>query len=252
MNNERTPVNARLFFGIAVLLLGVAWTLDNLHMIDASEYLRWWPAVALAWGLLLIAGIGIRRQTVPGLFWVLLGGVTLLNTLDVFHVTIFDLWPLFLIVIGGSIVARAWGVGPAQTGGDEPGSTFTVFVMMGGAERKVVSQAFRRGDVSAVMGGATIDFRSALPANGRAEIDVFALWGGVELIVPVGWKVMGEVSPILGGFDDATVPPMDSSAPVLIVKGTALMGGVEVKHDRGHRDEVFHRKAREIHHGEQS
>jgi len=247
--NERHPVNARLFFGVAVLTLGVLWTLDRLGSIDASLYVRWWPAVALLWGVLLLAGIGVRQQTVPGMFWTLIGGVALLNNLGVFDVSIFDMWPLILIVAGASVVARAVKGTPMSTSSDEPDSTFNTFVFMAGAERKVVSQAFRQGELSAVMGGVVIDFRSAALVDGRAVIDVFALWGGIEVIVPVGWKVVGDVTPILGGFDDATVPPMETSAPTLVVKGTAIMGGIEVKHGRGSRDEAFHRKAHEIQYG---
>lgn len=244
--SERTPLNARLFFGVAVLALGMLWTLDNLSLIDASEYLRWWPALALAYGLMALAGIGVRQQTVPGAFWTLLGGAALLNTLGLIHVSIFDLWPVFLIIAGGAIVGRAWKGAPSVTSADEAGSTFNTFAFMGAAERKVISQSLRQGELSAVMGGVVADLRSASPADGRAVVDVFAMWGGIEIIVPVGWRVVGEVTAILGGFDDSTVPPLDPAAPTLVVKGTAMMGGIEVKHGRGSRDEAIHRKAQEI------
>jgi hypothetical protein len=39
-----------MLWGVIVLSLGVLWTLDNLGQIDASRVVRWWPAVALAWG----------------------------------------------------------------------------------------------------------------------------------------------------------------------------------------------------------
>jgi hypothetical protein len=243
-------MNARLFFGVVVLVLGVAWTLDNLGIIDASQYLQWWPAVALGWGLLLLAGIGVRQQTVPGLFWTVIGGAALLNTLDLIHISIFHMWPLLLIAVGGSIVARAWRGEATNASGAEPGARFNTFVLMGGTERKVTSQSFRHGELSAVMGGVVADFRSAVPADGHAVIDVFAMWGGIELIVPVGWKVVGDVTPILGGFDDSTVPPTDPSAPTLVVRGIVIMGGVEVRHDR--RDEATRRGAHAgIHYGEQ-
>lgn len=244
--SERTPLNARLFFGVAVLALGLSWTLDNLNLMDASEYLRWWPVLTLGYGVMALTGIGVRQQTVPGAFWTLLGGVALLNMLGLIRASISDLWPLFLIIIGGAIVARAWKGAPSVTGVDETGSTFNTFAFMGGTERKVISQSLRQGELSAVMGGVVADFRSASPADGRTVVDVFAMWGGIEIIVPVGWRIVGEVTAILGGFDDSTVPPLDPSAPTLVVRGTAMMGGIEVKHGRGHRDDAVHRKAQEI------
>ena len=244
--SERNPLNARLVFGMAILALGVSWTLDNLSLIDASEYLRWWPALALVYGVLALTGIGVRQQSVPGGFWAFVGGAALLNALGVIRVSIFDLWPLFLVFFGGAIVMRAWKGAPSVTSRDETGSTFNTFALMGAAERKVISQSLRHGEISAVMAGVVADLRSASPAEGRAVVDVFAMWGGIEIIVPVGWRVVGEVTAILGGFDDSTVPPLDPSAPTLVIKGTAMMGGVEVKHGRGSRDEAIHRKAQEI------
>jgi hypothetical protein len=166
-----------------------------------------------------------------GAIWLLVGGISLLNTLGFSSASVFDLWPLFLIAIGASLVFRAWR-GSGWTGGsDEGGPRLTSFAFMAGAERKVVAQDFRSGDVTAVMGGATVDLRPAKLAENRAVVDVFAMWGGIELIVPVGWRVVGEVTAILGAFVDSTAPPTDPAAPTLVVRGLATMGGVEVKND---------------------
>ena len=51
------------------------------------------------------------------------------------------------------------------------------------------------------MGGCEIDLRHA-SIDGEAVIDIFALWGGVELRVPPDWTVVSRVTPILGGVDD--------------------------------------------------
>jgi hypothetical protein len=80
------------------------------------------------------------------------------------------------------------------------------------------------------MGGVVIDLRSAKLAEDRASIDVFAMWGGIDLVVPEGWRVVSEVTPIMGGFEDNTAPPAETNAPTLVVRGLAIMGGVEVKH----------------------
>ncbi len=244
--SERNPLNARLFFGVAVLALGLSWTLDNLGLIDASEYLRWWPVLALGYGVMALTGIGVRQHLVPGAIWTLIGGASLFNELGMIRVSVFELWPLFLIIVGAVIVSRAWKGAPSVTSADESGATFSTFAMMGAAERKVISQSLRQGELSAVMGGVVADFRSASPADGRAVVDVFAMWGGIEIIVPVGWRIIGEVTPILGGFDDSTVPPVDPAAPTLVIKGSVVMGGIEVKHGRGSRDEAIQRKAQEI------
>ena len=59
------------------------------------------------------------------------------------------------------------------------------------------------------MGGCEIDLRQAA-INGEAVIDVFAMWGGIEIRVPENWTVIGRVTPIMGGFEDTTRPPRDA------------------------------------------
>ncbi len=232
--NDSPAITSKLVFGIVVLTLGVLWTLDNLGMLDASQILKWWPIAALSWGLMRLTGIGVRQQTMPGFLWTIVGAVALLRVFGLVHFTIFALWPVFLIAMGASLIFR--GSHPTSwPGATQGGPRLTTFAFMAGAERKIVSQSFEAAEVSAVMGGATIDLRSATLANNRAVIDAFAMWGGIELVVPVGWRVMGEVTAILGGFQDSTAPPTDPNAPTLVVRGTAMMGGIEVRNDTAWR-----------------
>jgi len=52
--------------------------------------------------------------------------------------------------------------------------------------------------------------------------------GGMEVRVPEDWIVIIEGFPFMGGFDDKTRPEKNSTKR-LIVKGTAVMGGIEIK-----------------------
>jgi hypothetical protein len=78
------------------------------------------------------------------------------------------------------------------------------------------------------MGGHEIDLRPAKISAGPAVIDLFVWWGGVEIRVPPDWKVTNEALPLLGGVEDNTVAPQEARGH-LILKGTVIMGGVEVK-----------------------
>src|SRR5947209_4283289 len=98
--NDRPVITTRLFFGLVVLALGVLWTLDNLGVLDASTIVRWWPLLALGWGMMRLTGAGCPRRPAVGAFWMIVGGVALLRPLGLTHDTIADLWPVFLIAIG--------------------------------------------------------------------------------------------------------------------------------------------------------
>ena len=57
---------------------------------------------------------------------------------------------------------------------------------------------------------------------------------GVEVLVPYEWEIVGEVVPVMGGFE-VKVRPAAPTGKQLIVRGAAVMGGVEVKSAPGRR-----------------
>jgi hypothetical protein len=147
-------------------------------------------------------------------------------------------------------VARADGVADQQL----------VIAIMGGARRTGVWTPPRQLNVITVMGGAELDFREARFGPGVTEVNVFALMGGVEIIVPPNLHLEVNGLAIMGGFDQRAHTlghPTDPSAPVLRIGGFALMGGVDVKvrlpgegaFDARRREKVARREIRRIKRG---
>jgi len=60
-------------------------------------------------------------------------------------------------------------------------------------------------------------------------IDVFAFWGGIEIRVPEDWSVVTRVTPLLGGVEDQTRASQAAVSKRVEIRGTAIMGGVEIK-----------------------
>ena len=56
-------------------------------------------------------------------------------------------------------------------------------------------------------GGCDLDLREAVPAIDPIAIQVFAMWGGIDIRIPPGWSVEIEARPILGGVVDNTQAP---------------------------------------------
>ena len=226
-------VTPRIILGLVVIALGVLFTLDNLGVISAGELLRWWPALLLVYGLARLTGTAGRRNLTAGVFFTLLGALLLLRELGVIGLDPWDFWPVLLIAFGGSMLTgalrRTRGAdAPVATGTDSE-STFSQFVVWSGIERKVSTQDFRGGDVTAIMGGAEIDLRPAKMPGGRAVVDVTVMWGGVELYVPGDWQVTVEALPLMAGIEDATRAPAGEVRGHLVLRGVVLMGGVEIK-----------------------
>ena len=106
-----------------------------------------------------------------------------------------------------------------------------VIGIMGGAEKKGVWTPPTTLYVIAVMGGVDLDLREARFGPGVTEIVVFALMGGVEIVVPPGVHVDMNGLAVMGGFGQTgyAAPPADPRAPVLRIGGFCLMGGVDVQ-----------------------
>ena len=80
------------------------------------------------------------------------------------------------------------------------------------------------------MGGADLDFREAVLGPGITEVQVYTMWGGVDIVVPPGVNVECHGLAIMGGFESKGQSPgkADMNAPTIRITGVALMGGVDV------------------------
>jgi hypothetical protein len=125
----------------------------------------------------------------------------------------------------GPSASAASGSTSNFAGGDE---VVNAFAFMGGVRRNIVSPAFRRGNLTAIMGGVVLDMRQSQATGGETIVEVFAIWGGIEVKVPPDWQVVNEIAPIMGGVEDRSL----HTQPIrhrLVLKGVVIMAGVEVK-----------------------
>ena len=235
VSSERsgTRITGRLVFGAVLVTLGILWTLDNLGLTDASEFVRWWPALVMGYGLLRLTGLDGTRRVVSGALFVLAGGWMLAHSLGYAHVSIFRLWPVFMIFIGATLVWRSMR-GPAATTDSSDANAYPrPFAFMGGNVRTIASQSLVGLEATAVMGGVEADLRGARSRGSEVVAEVFTWWGGIELIVPDDWRVVSEVMPVMGGVEDKTRLAEGGGATTLIVRGLVVMGGLEIKNTKG-------------------
>jgi Cell wall-active antibiotics response 4TMS YvqF/Domain of unknown function (DUF1707) len=129
----------------------------------------------------------------------------------------------------------------------EAAATQTVYAIMGGVDRRGAWTVPRRWRVIAMMGGAQLDLREARFPAGVIDLEVKAVFGGVQIIVPPGLAVEVHGTAIMGGFQNVNRAPAhpDPGAPLLRVHGIAIMGGVDI-HMRlpGENDRAARRRQR--------
>jgi hypothetical protein len=228
----------QIILGLSIIAFGVALTADNLGYADASRILEWWPVGIILVGVTKLFQSGTGSGRVVGGVITFFGVALLGETIDVFR--IWAWWPVAMIALGAVIVFRALGgPRPAETTSTAFASSTTPpassadsrlseLAVWSGVQRRVSSPVFRRADLTAVMGGIELDLRQASTGGAEAVIDVFVMWGGIEITVPPDWAVSNQVVPIMGGAEDKSTGTQ-ASQNRLILRGVALMGGVEVK-----------------------
>jgi hypothetical protein len=101
---------------------------------------------------------------------------------------------------------------------------------LGGVVRKGRWIPARQNYAVSVMGGLTLDFREALLPPGETDVWIFTVMGGAEIIVPPGLTVESDGVAIMGGWEhtEDAVLGSDPDAPILRIRGVAIMGGVDV------------------------
>jgi predicted membrane protein len=249
MTNSTSPMfrlTPQMILGLMIIIFGLALTADNVGWLDANDILRFWPLAIVAIGLGKLLQSDSRSGQIFGGIVVLVGATLTAETVFRVRVHIWEWWPLAIVALGLLIISRAFGRGSAQCTprvprtrfGGEPGVPDTIaptsdaeiseFAIWSGIQRRIASPAFKRGDLTAIMGGIEVDLRQAGTAGGEAIIDVFALWGGIEITVPPDWKVSNRVTPIMGGAEDSS-SGTQAARHHLIVRGFAIMGGIEIK-----------------------
>jgi len=259
----RSP-GRHLFSGVVFVSIGILFLLGNMGVLEVDRILRFWPVLLIAGGIFKLVECRDDYRHGSGVFWIIVGSLLLLGSLGLLRVSIRDFWPLIFIGIGSLMLWRyllggtvpkysrtppgtasssfqnsdsassftadsaTADAGPRKSTAASSNSIVSAAAILGGVERRNNSQDFRGGSVTAFMGHCEIDLRAASIASpNEAVLEVFSMWGGIEVRVPQDWTVVSHVDPIMGGFQDNTQPPREESKR-LIIRGPVIMGGIEV------------------------
>ena len=227
----------KLAFGVVVIITGLLLMAFNFDILPYG-----WKHVFFSWQMLLIA-IGLisvfgSDSRMPGMILIFIGAFFIIPEIFVMHISFFRLfWPFILIGIGLMILTnRGFNAklkhrfGNYSTTLPEEGfiNENNIF---SGSKHRVNNQVFRGGKISNIFGGTEIDLTQAQLPEGTTILTVDCIFGGVTLIVPADWKVVLNMNAIMGGFSDKRIVIKEPTDPskVLIVRGSAIFGGGEIK-----------------------
>jgi hypothetical protein len=104
-----------------------------------------------------------------------------------------------------------------------------IISVFAGNTRKGVWDVPRAIRIVSIFGGAELDFTDARFTAETTYITVFCLFGGVNLRVRDGMRTVSKAVCIFGGVDNRGGTTLDANAPLLVVEGVALFGGIDIR-----------------------
>jgi predicted membrane protein len=231
MENNTNRASSQVVLGLLVVGMGILFLLDNLDILNFRHAIGFWPLAFIVAGCVALFGNGSRSSNYMGGVLVAIGVLMIAGRMGFFYVSWGTLWPLVMIALGGLVLYRSLGPGrvarPGMAEGVGAENVVDIVAVLGGFERRVTTSDFRGGEITAVLGGCELDLREASIMK-EAVINVFTIWGGINIKVPPDWTVVLNGTPLMGGFSEKTVTPPDGSKR-LVITGYAIMGGVEVR-----------------------
>ncbi len=243
---------SHIWTGVFILAIGVA-ALIKVSNPDLPRWLFSWKTFLIALGLF----IGVKHGFKGGAWAILMliGGAFLIT--DIYpDVSIRRyIWPGILILIGAALIIRPKRryqdcyIDSTKKKGPNPGIEEATVIeetyesqrdvpedfvdstsFFGGAKKNIISKNFKGGDIVNIFGGTELDLSRA-DFNGTAIIELTTIFGGTKLIVPSNWTIKSEAVTIFGGMEDKrNVQALsDAAQKILILKGTVIFGGIEIK-----------------------
>lgn len=233
MNERRSLHAGAVLIGLILIAVGGLVLLANLDILPFDvDLAHWWPLILVALG---VVHLWNNRNIFDfsGLFLILLGGVFLMASQGrIDWDDVWRYWPAVLILLGLSIVFRRGSPpreGKRWTGSASSDPDVRVTNILAGTDRRIDSQEFKGGDVSNILGGTKLDLLQARLAPGEWLLTVSTVLGGVEIFVPRDWRIEVHPTNMLGGVDDHTRQNPAAGGGKLVIKASALLGGIEIK-----------------------
>jgi len=228
----------RIAKGVLLLIVGGAWMLKELDYA-LPDWLFGFPSIFILIGTYSLVKNNFRQ--ISAYAWIFLGLFFIVDRL-------YPNWDLKAFILPFSIIMagvflllnplkliRNWqwkrfkndiNMAEDHSSSDE----LSMNAILGGIEKTITSTDFKGGKITCLMGGVQINLMHA-DFQDEITIDVACIMGGIELFVPSHWEIKNEISAILGGVSDQRTlfQAENESKRILHLKGTCVMGGVELK-----------------------
>lgn len=219
-----------VLWGIVLIAAGVVLALNVLNITDIDIFFDGW------WTLLIIVpsaiGLFTEREKTGNIVGIVIGVFLFLCCRDILSFSM--LWkllvPAIIVIFGLKLVLTGLFGNKAnemmkqlRLEGKEPKTGCAIF---SGCDVHYDGEVFEGAELTAVFGGVECDLRNAIIEKDCA-IQVSAIFGGIDILVPAGINVKVSANSIFGGVSNKTA--VHQNAPTIYVGGMCMFGGVDIK-----------------------
>jgi predicted membrane protein len=235
----------KIFAGILVVGVGAVLLAKQMG-VDFPHWLLSWKMMLIALGFYL--GFKHAFRNLKWLIPIVIGGVFLIE--DFFPGTEIHtfFWPIMLMFVGLIIIFKPrnrnhekwrrwkdeyrekWDGNCGSAGFNSSDDLLDAVAVFGSVKKNIISKDFKGGEATCCFGGAMINLTQA-DINGKAVLELNAVFGGIKLYVPQHWQVQtAELVTVMGGIDDKRGSQNASinSDKILVLRGSAVFGGIEI------------------------
>ena len=222
-----------IIWGIAIIALGIIFGGNALGLFSLDIFFDGW------WTLFIIipSAIGLitEKEKFSNLAFLIAGILLLLAAQGVFtyEVAWKAILAVVLVLIGAFIIARsifhgkndqevAKKIEKAEKDGKTMDSQAAIF---SGSDRAYKDETFQGSNLTAIFGGAKLNLKRA-KFDQDTVIKAFALFGGIDIIIPSDVKVKLKSGFIFGGFSDDRKTPTEKSKYTIYIDAAGAFGGV--------------------------
>lgn len=235
-------IKGNWIIGLVIIAAGIILLLNNIGLTDFNVWVilfTYWPVFLVIIGLNSLLNRGSSGEVIFGIVFIALGIVLLGRNAGIFNFNIAILWkflwPGIIILIGLSFIFSHSNHGNSKSN----------YAIMGSVEKKTEPWQLQSSSYIAFWGGIELDLTLADISDGETNIDLTAIMGGIEILVPDDINIECNGTAILGGVEllDRSTGGLYASTSSSqrgtvydnkIVKfySRAIMGGIEIKRKR--------------------
>lgn len=232
LNNNTSKSNgAKIALGVILVLIGIALLGFNYNFLP--DY--WWNVFFTWQTFLILLGIILlfsKTSKLSGIVLIFIGGIFIIPEFtgyDLHYRKIF--LPIILILIGiGILFKKQKTKNPFKKGIASTSGILNESAIFSGSEIIFTESEFRGGEINAIFGGYHLNLTKTNLPLGTTFLEMNAIFGGIEIVVPDTWKVTSKTTAVFGAFEDKRYNKIVLDAErELVITGSIIFGSGELK-----------------------